>query len=908
MKNVILSTIFLAFALLGCVKDDFDRPNPYEDPPLVVNQSIKGLKDYFIKYSDSTKINVKSIDENWVISGIVTADDKSQNFYKEIVIQDSTAGIGILIDQNSLYNDYPIGRRVFIKLKDMSIGMSNNLIQLGGYVDSVSRPNVKGLGRLVSTKIKNHLVKGTLTPADKIIPLQISIDQLSNDYQYRLIQLNDMEFTCNDVNSTYADAVNQNDASRTLSDGKGKSIIVRSSGYSLFAGTRVAQLNGEAVGVYTVYNNDKQLKLRDITDLKFTNQRIEPCEAGPPISIKELRSLYKGAAIIMKAVAIEGIVISDKNALNINERNLILQDSSAGIMLRFTSNHSYNVGDKIKVNLRGGTLEEFGGTLQVNNAPNGNVDFIGSNFTITPRVATVAEIRNNFEAWESTLVKVQGATITGTGSSASKFVGSKTVTQSGQTLTLFTASAATFGSLDYPTGSVDIVAYLGQFNTTLQLQIRNEKDVTGGSGGGGGSSLTKIRIDSLRMKRAGATVGSHFIEGVVISDKDNKNTNGLNLIIQEGAFGGICIRFKATHNFALGDKVKVNLDGGLALSEFERLLQVNDVPLANASKISSGNTITPVILTPNQLTADFEKYESMLVRIDNATLPSGTYSGTQTIATSSGDFKLYTMTTAMFSGNTMPTGSLSLIGYVDQGTNDNRLVLRNPAIDVIGGSGGGGGATTDKTIMEIRNMFSGNGVILGKYKIKGVVISDRIANNTQSANIVIQDATGGIVVRFSASKTSGTPVNHSFNLNDEVEIVLEGDSLSKFRGLLQISRAQVSEATKVGTGSISPRVATIPEIIANFNQWESTLVKVINVNLTPVDSTYSSSTSNTTNPRHINNGTDKMVLFTRFSATSSLNRATFYNDLMPNGVRSLTGLLTFFDIQQISIRNSSDVQ
>jgi DNA/RNA endonuclease YhcR with UshA esterase domain len=210
--------------------------------------------------------------------------------------------------------------------------------------------------------------------------------------------------------------------------------------------------------------------------------------------------------------------------------------------------------------------------------------------------------------------------------------------------------------------------------------------------------------------------------------------------------------------------------------------------------------------------------------------------------------------------------------------------------------------------MEIRNMLSGNGILLGKYKIRGIVISDRIANNTQSANIVIQDATGGIVVRFSASKTSGTPVNHSFNLNDEVEIVLEGDSLSKFRGLLQISRAQVSEATKVGTGSISPRVATIPEIIANFNQWESTLVKVINVNLTPVDSTYSSSTSNTTNPRHINNGTDKMVLFTRFSATSSLNRATFYNDLMPNGVRSLTGLLTFFDIQQISIRNSSDVQ
>lgn len=885
MKNVILSTIFLAFALLGCVKDDFDRPNPYEDPPLVVNQSIKGLKDYFIKYSDSTKINVKSIDENWVISGIVTADDKSQNFYKEIVIQDSTAGIGILIDQNSLYNDYPIGRRVFIKLKDMSIGMSNNLIQLGGYVDSVSRPNVKGLGRLVSTKIKNHLVKGTLTPADKITPLQISIDQLSNDYQYRLIQLNDMEFTCNDVNSTYADAVNQNDASRTLSDGKGKSIIVRSSGYALFAGTRVAQLNGEAVGVYTVYNNDKQLKLRDITDLKFTNQRIEPCEAGPPISIKELRSLYKGAAITMKAVAIEGIVISDKNALNINERNLILQDSSAGIMLRFTSNHSYNVGDKIKVNLRGGTLEEFGGTLQVNNAPNGNVDFIGSNFTITPRVATVAEIRNNFEAWESTLVKVQGATITGTGSSASKFVGSKTVTQSGQTLTLFTASAATFGSLDYPTGSVDIVAYLGQFNTTLQLQIRNEKDVTGGSGGGGGSSLTKIRIDSLRMKGTGATVGSHFIEGVVISDKDNKNTNGQNMIVQDGTFGGICIRFTATHNFALGDKVKVNLDGSLALSEFGRLLQVSNVPLANASKISSGNTITPVILTSNQLTADFEKYESMLVRIDNATLPSGTYSGTKTITTSSGDFKLYTMTTATFSGNTMPTGSLSLIGYVDQSATEDRLVLRNPAIDVIGGSGGGGGTTTDKTIMEIRNLFSGAAQTLGKFKIKGGVISDKDSLNTDTRNLIIQDATGGIVVRFAS--------NHVFKLNDEVEVDIEGASLEQFSGLLQINNVQNAKAVKTGNKVTTPRTATITDIIANFSQWESTLLKINNV--TFPSGNYSGS-------KKLQSGTDTIISFTR-------SAATFANRPMPTGSRNVTGILSIFgSVRQINLRSTADVQ
>jgi hypothetical protein len=82
----------------------------------------------------------------------------------------------------------------------------------------------------------------------------------------------------------------------------------------------------------------------------------------------------------------------------------------------------------------------------------------------------------------------------------------------------------------------------------------------------------------------------------------------------------------------------------------------------------------------------------------------------------------------------------------------------------------------------------------------------------------------------------------------------------------------------------------------------------MNVNLTPADSTYSSSTSNTTNPRYITSGSDKLVLFTRYNATNPLSRASFYNDLMPSGSRNVTGLLTFYDLQQISIRNSSDVQ
>jgi DNA/RNA endonuclease YhcR with UshA esterase domain len=290
-------------------------------------------------------------------------------------------------------------------------------------------------------------------------------------------------------------------------------------------------------------------------------------------------------------------------------------------------------------------------------------------------------------------------------------------------------------------------------------------------------------------------------------------------------------------------------------------------------------------LTPNQLNTDFEKYESMLVRINDATLPSGTYNGTKTIATTAGDFKLYTMTSATFSGNTMPTGSLSLIGYTDQSTNDNRLVLRNPATDVIGGSGGGGGSTTDKTIMEIRDLFSGAALTLGKFKIKGGVISDKDSLNTDTRNLVIQDATGGVVVRFAS--------NHAFKLNDEVEIDIEGASLELFSGLLQVNNVQNSKAVKTGNKVTTPRTATISEIITNFSQWESTLLKINNV--TFPSGNYSGS-------KKLQSGTDTIISFTR-------SAATFANRPMPTGSRNVTGVLSIFGgVRQINIRSTSDVQ
>jgi DNA/RNA endonuclease YhcR with UshA esterase domain len=105
--------------------------------------------------------------------------------------------------------------------------------------------------------------------------------------------------------------------------------------------------------------------------------------------------------------------------------------------------------------------------------PNANAVQTGTG-TVTPKLATISQINANFEAWESTLVRIVGATITG---SPASYSGSKTINDGTGTLTLFTRSQATFANLNYPTGTVQITGFLGQFNTTKQISIRNTTDI-----------------------------------------------------------------------------------------------------------------------------------------------------------------------------------------------------------------------------------------------------------------------------------------------------------------------------------------------------------------------------------------------------------------------------------------------
>ena len=284
--KISLKSLFAVFVLgamvvvSSCRKDEFDSPpTGGQDPNVVVNMTIKGLKDLYRDTIINDNAIVK-ITQDWNISGTVTADDKSGNFYKTIVIDDGTAGISIRIDRSEYWRQFPIGRRIFVRLKGLVIGDYAELIQIGGFAD-LTDPTKPAVAPIPFTLINNYILPGVSSLP--VIPIPVTMgDLLANfdAYQNRLIKLDGVEFKDNDTSKTWADPVTQLSGEVYLQDcNSSDEIMVRSSGYSSFASKPVPNNNGSLVAVFTVFTSTAQLVIRDTYDAVMNGVR---CDGGPP--------------------------------------------------------------------------------------------------------------------------------------------------------------------------------------------------------------------------------------------------------------------------------------------------------------------------------------------------------------------------------------------------------------------------------------------------------------------------------------------------------------------------------------------------------------------------------------------------------------------------------------------------
>ena len=477
MKKLLLILMALTAASIlftSCLRKNYDRPpdNTGDDPKIPVTHTIAQLKALNGLYNPTTGGDTTLITEDVVISGIVAADDRSGNLYKQIVIQDSTGGIFLNINSYSLYSNYPVGRRVYVKCKGLTLGYNGGVAELGSSLTEQLAVNA-----LAGSEIGNHIIKGPVgnPVTDTVISLSAvkSITATSDNRALigRLITITDVQFL--DTNLTYTDP--SATTNRTFTDclGSTSSMAMRTSNYAAFHAQRLAVGHGSITGIFTIYQTalsiTPQLVIRDTSDVKMYSDRCGTIVGSSIVTIDSLRRMYAGSGTTtLPAVKVTGTVISDLTKGNVSSGNFILEDASRKGIIMYLSGGSYNLGDSLLIDATGAKLQLYNGAMELTGLSSSKISKKATGKTVAPVILTIAQLNASFAQYESVLVKISNATVTGGGT----YSGNKTLTDGTGSISLYTSSAATFAGSPVPSIPKSFTG-IGTLYTPNEIKLRD---------------------------------------------------------------------------------------------------------------------------------------------------------------------------------------------------------------------------------------------------------------------------------------------------------------------------------------------------------------------------------------------------------------------------------------------------
>lgn len=261
----------------------FTNPRMGGEPPAVTN-TIAELKAMNNFASDTT-----AIIHDVVIEGVIGGDDESGNIYKMLYVQDESAGIQVDINTAGLYAEFPVGTKIRINCNGLKIGTAGGQVQIGNSLYN------NGIGQMTASDFYSHvyIIENGLT----VDPIATSITDLKNDPSLigKLIKLSDVQFTESDLGKPWADA--NTTTNRTLVDGNGNSILVRTNSHANFASNTLPSGTGTMVAVLYKYNSDYQLYVRNLGDVNMD---------ANPRTITVLLNEDFGTAILSAPIAING--------------------------------------------------------------------------------------------------------------------------------------------------------------------------------------------------------------------------------------------------------------------------------------------------------------------------------------------------------------------------------------------------------------------------------------------------------------------------------------------------------------------------------------------------------------------------------------------------------------------------
>ncbi len=267
----IMSVLFLGI-MMSCVQDDDYNIPALEivEPDIQANTTINIVKSMYAgSLVDFTQANNGG---ELIIEGYVVSNDETGNFYKVLVIQDApenpTAAIQLDVDVTSLYAKYKPGRKVFVKLGGLGMDDFNGVLHIGSIEGST-------VGRISATNYEDYIIRSSEVAT--MVPRVITPAQYNDNYINMLVQIDDMQIVSEENGLPYANADDTFSVNRNLKNCNDNSIIIiRNSGFADFKGELFPTGRGSIVAVFSKYNSDYQLFIRDTDDVNFEGNRCDP--------------------------------------------------------------------------------------------------------------------------------------------------------------------------------------------------------------------------------------------------------------------------------------------------------------------------------------------------------------------------------------------------------------------------------------------------------------------------------------------------------------------------------------------------------------------------------------------------------------------------------------------------------
>ncbi|NNK11878.1 MAG: lamin tail domain-containing protein [Flavobacteriaceae bacterium] len=266
-KNIHQYLLILLITVTACLKqDEWTVPDTNCSSDVLPNFTLRELLE---SYSGTTA----EIIDNWIIEAYVISSDRSGNIFNALHLQDKpsnpTAGIQLEVELRDSYLIFQQGDRVLLYLKGLYMGKSKGVFKLGSAYTSFG--NLQP-GRIPRHAISNHIVQ-SCDASISLIPKIISISEIHTQPVNTLVRLEEMEFTEEELDSSYAQK--QLQTIRKLLDCTDNEILLINSGYSDFYQEPLPEGKGSITAITYLIDDEPGLIIRSLDDVKFTDKRCE---------------------------------------------------------------------------------------------------------------------------------------------------------------------------------------------------------------------------------------------------------------------------------------------------------------------------------------------------------------------------------------------------------------------------------------------------------------------------------------------------------------------------------------------------------------------------------------------------------------------------------------------------------